>query len=179
MGLLGQIFGETQAGSGSSTSPVTLALLALLAYRTYEGKGRLAEMLGRGQQPPGNAPAAQQPAGTGGLGALLSGGLSSVLSGGAAGGLFSGGLAGLLKQFQQNGQSDVANSWISNGPNKSVSPAELEQALGPDIVQTLSDHTGKSREDLLSELSSVLPEVVNKLTPDGRLPTENEAAKWS
>ena len=152
MGLLGQVFGESQAGSRSSVSPVTLGLLALLAYRTYEGKGRLAEMLGRSQQPSGNAPAAQQPAGAGGLGALLSGGLSSVLSGGAAGGLLSGGLAGLLKQFQQNGQSDVANSWISNGPNKSVSPTELEKALGPEVLQTLSDHTGKSRDALLSEL---------------------------
>ena len=179
MSLLGQVFGEPQAGSGSSVSPVTLGLLALLAYRTYEGKGRLAEMLGRSQQTSGNALAAQQPAGTGGLGALLSGGLSGLLAGGASGGLLSGGLAGLLKQFQQNGQSDVANSWISNGPNKSVSPAALEQALGPEILQTLSDHTGKSPEELLSELSSALPEVVNKLTPDGRLPTESEAAKWN
>lgn len=179
MGLLDQVFGGTQ-GNKSGTSPITLGLLALLAYRTYEGKGRLAEMLGRGQSSAGGAagsPSSVPSNASGGLGDLIRNGLGGLLAGGASGGLLSGGLGGLLKQFQQNGQGEVANSWISNGPNKSISPSQVEQALGPEIVQTLSEHAGKPREDVLSELSKSLPDVVNKLTPDGRVPTETEAAR--
>jgi len=189
VGLLDQVFGGTQAGN-RSTSPITLGLLALLAYRTYEGKGRLAEMIGRGQASTGGAPKSPsavpgtpQPAGspgsgTAGLGDLIRGGLGGLLAGGASGGLLSGGLGELLKQFQQNGQGDVANSWISNGPNKPISTDQVERALGPEIVQTLSEHAGKPRQDILSELSKSLPDVVNQLTPDGRLPTEKETAQW-
>jgi hypothetical protein len=78
MGLLDQVFGGTQAGSRGGASPVTLGLLALLAYRTYEGKGRLAEILGRQPSPAGaaNSPSTPGPAGlpgaaTGDLGALI------------------------------------------------------------------------------------------------------------
>ena len=181
MGLLNEVFGGTQAGGGAS--PLTLGLLALLAYRTYEGKGRLAEMLGRGQptasNSPGPSPAgAPGPGPTGGVGDLIRNGLGGLLAGGASGGFLSGGLGELLKQFQQNGHGEVANSWISNGPNKPISPSQLEAALGPDVVQTLSAHSGKSRPDVLSELSTSLPEAVNKLSPEGRLPTEAEAGRW-
>jgi uncharacterized protein YidB (DUF937 family) len=78
----------------------------------------------------------------------------------------------LLKQFQQNGQGDVAKSWIGNGPNKSISPNDLATALGADRVNTLVSFSGMSRNDLLSQLSQQLPDVVDQLTPDGRLPTE-------
>ena len=186
MGLLDQVFGGTQAGSRGGPSPVTLGLLALLAYRTYEGKGRLAEMLGRQPNPAGapNSPTtagnANLPGGTpGGLGALIRNGLGGLLAGGVSGGLLGGGLGELVKQFQQNGHGDVANSWVSNGTNKPISPTQLEQALSPEIVQELSQHTGQRPEDVLAELSKSLPDVVNKLTPDGRPPTESEAARWA
>ena len=181
MGLLDQVFGGTQAGSRGGASPITLGLLALLAYRTYEGKGRLAEMLGR---QPSSAGAADSPTtpghaglpggATGGLG-----GLGGLMAGGVSGGLLGGGLGELVKQFQQNGHGDVANSWVSNGTNKPISPSQLEQALSPEIVQELSQHTGQQPQDVLAELSKSLPDVVNKLTPDGRLPTESEAARWA
>ena len=74
-------------------------------------------------------------------GALLGG----LLGGGAAGGILSGGLGDLLKQFQQNGQGDKAQSWISSGPNKAVSPRELEEALGPDKIAWLMQQTGQRR----------------------------------
>jgi uncharacterized protein YidB (DUF937 family) len=186
MGLLDQVFGGTQAGSRGGASPITLGLLALLAYRTYEGKGRLAEMLGRQPSPAGAADSPTTPGhpglpggATGGLGALIRNGLGGLMAGGVSGGLLGGGLGELVKQFQQNGHGDVANSWVSNGTNKPISPSQLEQALSPEIVQELSLHTGQQPQDVLAELSKSLPDVVNKLTPDGRLPTESEAARWA
>ena len=95
-------------------------------------------------------------------------GLLDALSGSAV----SAGLNDLLKQFQQNGQGDVAKSWIGKGPNKSISPNDLATALGADRVNTLVSFSGMSRNDLLSQLSQQLPDVVDQLTPDGRLPTE-------
>ena len=83
----------------------------------------------------------------------------------------------LLKQFQQSGQGDKAKSWVSNGPNKPVSSGDLAKALGADQINTLMTHTGLSREDLLAGLSQQLPDAVNQLTPDGRLPTEQEVAR--
>jgi uncharacterized protein YidB (DUF937 family) len=174
MGLFDQVLGGGGAPSGGGgMSPITMALMGLLAYRTFQGKGRLADILGR--NPSGSAPSGTQgaPNTGGGLGGMLGG----LLGGGAAGSILSGGLGDLLKQFQQNGHGDKAQSWIANGPNKQVSSSELEQALGPEKVSWLMRETGMSREDLLSGLSRELPGVVDKLTPDGRLPTDQEAAR--
>jgi uncharacterized protein YidB (DUF937 family) len=120
----------------------------------------------------------QGPGATGGLDDLLKGGLGGLLGGGAAGSVVSGGLNDLLKQFQQNGQGDVAKSWISPGPNKAISPNDLATALGADRVNTLAGFSGMSREEMLSGLSQQLPDVVDQLTPEGRLPTEQEAARF-
>lgn len=171
MGLLDGVFGGNRQ-SGSGMSPLTMLLLGVLAYRTYQGKGRLADMLGRsapapaGTTPPGtpvNAP-------TGGLGDLLRGNLGGLLAGGAAGGLLGGGLRDLLDRFQQSGHGDVARSWIGTGPNDAISPSQLEQALGPETVSSLAQQAGISDIDLLSGLSRDLPGAVDQLTPDGRIP---------
>jgi uncharacterized protein YidB (DUF937 family) len=113
----------------------------------------------------------------GGLGDLLSGGLGGLLTSGAAGSVLSGGLNELLKQFQQSGQGDVAKSWVGTGPNKSISPNDLAKTLGSDQIDTLMTKTGMSRDELIAGLSQVLPEVVNKLTPQGRVPTEEEMSR--
>ena len=110
----------------------------------------------------------------GGLGDLLKGGLGGLLAGGAAGSVISGGLGDLLKQFQQNGHGEAANSWVSTGPNKQISPGDLASALGADQINALSAQSGLSRDELLAGLSQHLPDVINHLTPDGRLPTESE-----
>jgi uncharacterized protein YidB (DUF937 family) len=91
--------------------------------------------------------------------------------------VLSGGLGDLLKQFQQKGQGDVANSWVSNGPNKAISSNDLASALGADQISALMSQSGLSRDELLAGLSQQLPEVVNELTPDGRVPTEQELAR--
>jgi len=162
---------STQSNGGMS--PMTMAILALLAWKAVKHFS--------GNQPgasPAPVPApTPAPTGTGGgLGNILAGGLGGLLGGGAAGSVLSGGLGDLLKQFQQNGQGDVANSWVGKGPNKAIAPGDLANALGADQLDQLSKQSGLSREDLLQGLSQYLPQVVDHLTPDGRLPNENEVS---
>jgi uncharacterized protein YidB (DUF937 family) len=168
------------AQSSGGMSPMTMAILALLAYKAVKHLG--------GSQPGATPAPAPSPGGAmtggglgggglgGGLGDVLKGGLGGLLAGGAAGSVISGGLGDLLKQFQQNGQGETANSWVSPGPNKQISSGDLASALGADQISNLMSQSGLSREELLSGLSQHLPEVVNHLTPDGRLPTESELA---
>lgn len=170
------------AGGSGGMSPMTMALLGLIAFKAIKaftgGQSSTAQPGSPSIKPgtqPGAATASQSEGG--GLGDLLKGGLGGLLAGGAAGSVLSGGLNDLLKQFQQNGHGDVAQSWIGSGPNKSISPGDLANALGADRIKTMSAMSGLSREDLLSGLSQQLPDVVDQLTPDGRVPTEQEAAR--
>jgi uncharacterized protein YidB (DUF937 family) len=160
------------APSGGGMSPMTMAILALLAYKAVKHLG--------GSQAGATPAPAPTPgggmAGGGGLGDVLKGGLGGLLAGGAAGSVISGGLSDLLRQFQQNGHGETANSWVSPGPNKQIAAGDLANALGADQINSLMSQSGLSREDLLNGLSQHLPEVVNHLTPDGRLPTEDEVA---
>jgi uncharacterized protein YidB (DUF937 family) len=162
-------------GSSSGMSPLTMAILGLLAFKAV--KHLTASQPGAAPIPapaPGTTTANAGPAGGGGLGSLIPGGLGGLLAGGAAGSVISGGLGDLLKQLQQNGHGETANSWVSPGPNKQIAPGDLANALGADQINSLMSHSGLSRDELLSGLSQHLPEVVNHLTPDGRLPTESE-----
>ena len=99
--------------------------------------------------------------------ASLPGGLGGALGGGGLGDVLKGGLGGLLA-------GDAANSWVSNGPNKQIAPGDLANALGADQIDSLSAQSGLSRDELLKGLSQYLPDVINHLTPDGRLPNEKE-----
>ncbi len=81
-----------------------------------------------------------------------------------------GGLGPLVDRFRNAGLGDVIGSWIGHGANHAIDPNQLEQALGGDTVSTLERETGMDRSALLSELAQVLPEVVHRLTPDGRMP---------
>ena len=144
--------------------PSMTALLGLLAIAGYQNRDKLAELLkGAGGGQPDAGPG-QQP-----LGGLL-GNLGGMLGGAGAGGLLSGGIGELLDRFQQNGQGDKAESWINQGPNKDVSPPELKQAIGTDVLAQLEQQTGLSQEEILARLSRELPAAVDKYTPDGRLP---------
>ncbi|PIT04054.1 hypothetical protein TSA1_27220 [Bradyrhizobium nitroreducens] len=191
MGLLDVLNGMQNGPRGPSTpsseksgmSPMTMALLGLLAWKAFKH-------LTASQ--PGAAPAPQQrsplppptPVNTGdsstlggnsgGLSDLLKGGLGGLLAGGAAGSVLSGGLGDLLNQLQQGGHGEAANSWVGKGQNKPIAPGDLANALGADQIESLSAQSGLSREELLNGLSQYLPQVIDHLTPDGRLPTENE-----
>ena len=107
----------------------------------------------------------------------LGGTLGGLLAGGAAGSILSGGLNDLLKQFQQAGKEDVAKSWVDTGPNQSIEPDDLGKALGSDQINALMAQSGLSRNELLQGLSQQLPDVIDQLTPDGRLPTEQELSR--
>lgn len=187
MGLLDVLNGMQQgprgpsgpnAQSGGGMSPLTMAILALLAYKAVKhlGSGSPGTNPAQAPAPGGNVGG---PAGGGlggGLGDILKGGLGGLLAGGAAGSVISGGLGDLLKQLQQSGQGETANSWVSPGPNKPISPSDLANALGSDQINNLMSQSGLSREELLNGLSQHLPAVIDHLTPDGRLPTESELA---
>lgn len=150
--------------------PSLTALLGLLAIAGYQNRDKIAEMLGRmGQSKPG-AP------GQGDSGGFLEQ-LTKGLGGASAGGILSGGLGELMERFKQSGQGDTADSWVKTGPNKPCTPAQLEQALGPEVLDNLSNQTGLSREELVSRLCRELPDAVDKYTPEGRLPTEADFSR--
>lgn len=154
--------------------PSMIALLGLLAVAGYQNRGKIAEVLGGLKQEPGGGPGQNNQ--QGGQGGVL-GNLGGLLSGASVGSVLSGGLRDLVERFKQNGQGQAADSWVKTGPNQQLGPDQLEQAIGPDVLNTLSQQTGLSREELLSRLTRELPAAVDKFTPEGRLPTEDEAAR--
>lgn len=168
--------GPTTASTDKSSggmSPMTMALLGLLAWKAF--KHFTGNQSGSAPQPsPAPAPPPVNAGTGGGLSDMLKGGLGGLLAGGAAGSILSGGLGDLLNQLQQSGHADTDNSWVGKGENMPIAPGDLASALGADQIDSLSAQSGLSREDLLSGLSQYLPQVVDQLTPDGRLPTEDE-----
>lgn len=171
--------GQRDPNSNSGgMSPITMAILGLLAYKAVKSftGGNQPSPANPGQIPGGNMGNASMPGG-GGLGDLLKGGLGGLLAGGAAGTVLSGGLNDLLKQLQQGGHGEAAGSWVGTGENKQISPGDLAGALGSDRINSLMEQTGLSRNDLLQGLSQYLPQVIDHLTPDGRLPTAQEAER--
>jgi uncharacterized protein YidB (DUF937 family) len=137
---------------GNVTKPLVIALLALLASRYMSGG-------------PKDAPASASP------------NTGATSGSDASPGDVLGGLGGLLKQFQQNGFGDAINSWIGSGQNKPVAADQISGALGPDIIDALSQRTGLPKDQILVVLSQVLPSTVDQLTPEGRLPTRQEIAR--
>ena len=174
---------SSDSSSGGGMSPMTMAILGLLAWKAFKhltagqpGAPAPAPSPAQAPQLPGNVTAGL-PGGLGGSGGLsdvLKGGLGGLLAGGAAGSVLSGGLGDLLNQLQQKGHGDAANSWVSNGPNKQIAPGDLANALGADQIDSLASQSGMSRDDLLQGLSQYLPDAINHLTPDGRLPSGDE-----
>jgi uncharacterized protein YidB (DUF937 family) len=162
MGMLDDVLGSSLPKGSGLAKPLMIAFATLLA------SGALTRGASGSGPSPGSAPV-----GPGGPSA------SAVPAGDAesgTGGLLSG-LGGLLSRFQQNGQGDVINSWIGSGQNQSISPSQLGTALGPDIIKALAERTGLSEAEIASHLSQLLPGVVDKLTPNGRLPTIAELSQ--
>ena len=88
-----------------------------------------------------------------------------------------GGLGGLLNKLQQGGLGNVTNSWVGSGQNQPVSPGQVGSALGPSIIKMLAQKSGMSEEDITKQLSQILPGIVDKLTPNGKLPTAAELSQ--
>ena len=196
----------SSGGIGGGMSPIMMALLGLLAYKALKGRGgQTVPSGGMGQTSrlppgggtmtagssdgglgdilgglfggkPGSATTGAKPSG-GSLNDLFPGGLGGLLGGAAAGSVLSGGLGNIIKELQDTGHGRVAQSWVGTGPNEEIAPKDLANALGNDTLKTLSKQTGLSMNDLLAGLSQHLPDLIDQLTPNGRLPTEHEAAR--
>ena len=144
---------------GSVAKPLVIALLALLAARAFGGKAgsdstkAVPEPAPRIPQPQSQPDASPDP--------------GSIL----------GGLGGLIKQFQQKGFGDTVDTWINAGANRDISSDQVSDVLGRDVVDELSRRTGLSRDQVVVELSRLLPNAVDRLTPEGRLPTQREMAR--
>ena len=101
------------------------------------------------------------------LGGIVGAGMMSVVNGIIE---QHGGLQGVVSQFERNGLGETVRSWVGTGPNQTISPGEVHQALGPDLLQQLSEKSGLSVQELTQKLSQVLPQAVDTLTPDGAIP---------
>ena len=157
----------------SRGNPSLVALLGLLAVAGYKNRDKIKQMLASTQGGPGINPRPGSQALPGGLG-----GLGGLLGGLGGGGLLSGGIGELVERFKRNGQGQVADSWVGTGPNQPLASDQLQKAIGPEVLDSLSQHTGLSRDELLSRLTRDLPDAVNEFTPQGRVPTETEAARF-
>jgi uncharacterized protein YidB (DUF937 family) len=94
----------------------------------------------------------------------------AMLANNGQGGAQGGGLAALVQQFQAAGLGEQVNSWIGTGQNLPVSPEQLQGALGGDQMSMMAEKMGLSTGDLGAQLSQMLPQVVDQLTPDGQVP---------
>lgn len=153
------IFDDAVPG-GSISKPLMVALGALLVGKLLGG--------GQSQEDPNVAQpqAGRQPqAGQGGLGQ----------GGPGKGGLLDG-LGGLLGKLAEAGQGQVADSWVKPGQNQPISPGNLGSALGSQTISDLARASGMSEQQLLEQLSTILPGVVDKLTPQGQIPSRDQIA---
>ena len=134
---------------GNIAKPVLIALGTLLIGRVLSGSSTQAQAPAPKPQP---QPQAQMQQG---------------------GGLV-GGLGGLLDRLTKAGHGDAVSSWVGPGQNMPIQPSNLGTALGQTTVSDLARSAGISEQELLAQLSRVLPGVVDKLTPDGRVPSNAE-----
>lgn len=123
-----------------------------------------------GQVLGGAQPQQPQGGGLGGLGEL--GGLAGALGGLLANNSEVGGLGGLVSKFEQAGMGDVIGSWISQGENQPVTEGQLQNALGSDVVSGLAQKLGINAATLLPMLATLLPMLIDRLTPRGQAPAE-------
>jgi uncharacterized protein YidB (DUF937 family) len=107
----------------------------------------------------------------GGMGkaALIQMVLQMLSNNGSAGG----GIGALLQKLQAGGLGDVASSWVSSGPNQSISPNQLQDVLGSDLIGQIAAQLGISPQAASSQLAETLPQVVDQATPTGQLPPQD------
>jgi uncharacterized protein YidB (DUF937 family) len=147
---------RSSAPGGSIGKPLMIALGALLASGVLFRGGGAQQSANAAPQAGSNAPQAGSSEGAGGLLA---------------------GLGGLLNKLQQGGLGNATDSWVGSGQNQPVPPNQLGSALGPDVIKSLAQRSGLSEDELTQQLSQVLPGLVDKMTPNGRLPTTSELSR--
>ena len=156
----------------SRSMPSLVALLGLAAVAGYQNRGKISEMINAGGA--GQPPSAPQST-SADVGVL--GEIRRMFQFSDIGNTLSSGLGQLVNNLRIAGQAQTADSWIAPGSNLPVQGDQLESALGDDTLAELKGKTGLSRAELLHRLTIALPDIVNQLTPDGRLPTASEAGK--
>jgi uncharacterized protein YidB (DUF937 family) len=170
---------QARASAGGGMSKALIALLPIvLMMLSRRGQsaphpqaqpqpGGLGDVLGQVLGQGGPAMRAG-PAGGGGLDDLL----GQILGGGAA----AGGLGGLLEQMRRAGMADQADSWVQRGPNLPISPDALDQIFGRGGMSEIARQAGISEDEARSGLSELLPEVVDRVTPNGNVPDMDSLA---
>ena len=163
MALLDILTGRS--GGTGRVPPLAMALLGLLAYRKLGKPTAEGEAPGAGSGFADRIEEFFRPSAADGGGPSVKGVVSALLTGG---------LMDLVAQFRGAGKADTVNSWVSREANRPVSPDDLSKVLTKEQVGFLTEKTGLSREELLAGLSERLPQVVDELTPEGRVPTPQE-----
>jgi len=181
MGSYDDNSGNSPIPGGSLAKPVLIALGALLIGKMLKGNSDEAETT---QAQPAPVPDQSQ-AGGGLLGGIL-GGLGGLLGGAAAGnasaapsapGSLGGGLGGLLDQLKQAGLGEKVDSWVGQGSNHPIEPGQLGDAIGQKTLSEIAQHAGIDQQELLDQLSQVLPGLVDKLTTNGQVPDASSLSK--
>ena len=166
-GLAGQTMGRAQApaprGGPGGMGGVLVALMPVVL-------GMLAT---RGSQRGGPGQVNDAPDAGGGLADIL----GQVLGGAGGRGGAAGGLGGLLEQLQRSGYGEQAKSWVSRGPNQPIPPDAMSQIFGREGLESISKQAGVSQDEASRGLSELLPEVVDRVTPDGEVPDVEALAK--
>jgi uncharacterized protein YidB (DUF937 family) len=138
--------------------PSLAALLGLVAVAGYQNREKISEFVKGLADDPNSA-----------AGGMINSVKKAIGSSPTATSI-TGGLGELVDHFTKNGEGKTAESWVGKGPNAPITDAQMEKTLGADLIDSLVKQTGLSREELLSRLSKTLPEAVDKLTPDGKIP---------
>ena len=133
---------------GNLATPIAVAVGALILGKMFSGRSA-----------PASAPAAPPPA------------PAEPVPTNAPAGSILGGLTDLIGKLSAGGVAPQVNSWVGHGPNEPVPPGQLGSALGQNVLAELSQRTGMSQQELLNQLATVLPQIINHLTPNGRIPT--------
>jgi uncharacterized protein YidB (DUF937 family) len=154
MGLLDDVLNKAAPG-GNLSKPLMIALGTLVVSKMMGGGSAAASQ----KSDPSLVPDAN----------------AAGVSASADGGLL-GGLGGLLEKLQNAGHGETVNSWVGPGPNKPIDPKQLGTALGPNAVSTAAQQAGISEQQLLSQLATALPGIVDKLTANGSIPNLQQLA---
>jgi uncharacterized protein YidB (DUF937 family) len=130
---------------------LAIAVLGILAYQNRDRIGDAIRGAGRGTDP--NNP---------------QGGLIDQLSKGVSGTA----LGDVLDRFRNAGAGTKVDSWVRQGPNEPIDTHEVESAIDEETLSSLSQQTGLSREELIARITQALPEAIDRMTPNGEIPSE-------
>jgi uncharacterized protein YidB (DUF937 family) len=83
-----------------------------------------------------------------------------------------GGLSGLMQSFNQQGMGDIISSWVGKGNNAAITPDQVQAVLGSDAIQQLAEKSGISIDAAKAHLAELLPSLIDKITPEGKIPDE-------